>query len=213
MAGFYYIDQGPVNLTALAVFTSSVSTTVTTFAGAAIGTAYAGRFILMPTAWAVSTSGTDIQSLVIAGITATALASSSYSPGNRKAAIYIAALPTGTTATIVATFNANVQGFFAATFYAEGLVSAVSGSTAVSTAAAPTGTISCNEFGSMLACAFALAGVFPTANWSGITEDFDTTGFSVAHDNFTSIQTGKTLTCTFSTTTGSAGCFVAFNPN
>lgn len=37
-------------------------------------------------------------------------------------------------------------------------------------------------------------------------------GFTVAHTNFSTAQSGLALTCTFSTTAGSSGCFVAFSP-
>jgi hypothetical protein len=182
----------------------------------AIGTADSNRYVLVPMSWQGVTTAIIIQTLLVAGITATQLASGGFSGGNRNTGIYIVQIPTGTTANVTATFNSPPGSCNIATFSVSGLISTAANGTAASTAAAPTGSLSCAEFGAMIGCAYGGAGAPPTATWAGITEDYDVNngnqGFTVAHTNFSTAQSGLALTCTFSTTAGSSGCFVAFSP-
>lgn len=50
------------------------------------------------------------------------------------------------------------------------------------------------------------------ANAIGSAANNGNQGFTVAHTNFSTAQSGLALTCTFSTTAGSSDCFAAFSP-
>lgn len=216
MSGFFYIDQEPVQLTAMAVATSNAAATSQVFANMAIGTANTGRYVLVPVSWQGASTGVVLQDIVIAGITATLIVTGGFDAAARNTRMYMAQIPGGTTASITATFNVPPASCNLATLAVSGLIAASANATAASTAAAPTGTLSCAQFGAMVGCAYAGAGSPPSASWGGITEDFDANNgnqdFTVAHTNFSTIQTNLALTCTFSTTTGSSGCFVSFSP-
>lgn len=216
MSGFFYIDQTPVEVTAHAVATTNTAATSLLFSNMAIGTADTTRYVLVPVSWQGASTGVVLQDLIVSGITATLLVTGGFSGGNRNTRIYMAQIAAGTAANITATFNAPPTSCNLASYSVSGLIAASANGTAASTAAAPTGVLSCSEFGAMIGCAYGGAGAPPSASWAGITEDFDANNgnqdFTAAHTNFSTAQSNLALTCTFSTTAGSSGCFVAFSP-
>lgn len=213
MPMFYYIENTPVELTALAVATSNIATSVYGFS-MSLGTADSNRFILVPVSWQTSTTSA-ISSLLVAGVTATLLVFGGLS-GGRAASIYMIGLPSGTTGTVTVNFDVSPANCNVATYSVSGLLAVGANGTAVSTAVSPTATLSCDEFGAMLGCAYGGAAVLPTSTWSGLTEDFDASNgvqdFSTAHENFTSAQTNLALMCSFTTAVSASGCFVSFSP-
>jgi len=216
MPVFYYIDLVPVEITAQAVATSNTAATSILFSNMAIGSADSNRFVLVPMSWQAAATAVVIQTIMVAGVTATQLVLGGFSGGVRNTGMFIAQVPSGTTANITATFNSPPTNCNIATLSVVGLITAAANGTAASTAAAPTGSLNCDAFGAMIGCAYAGAAAPPTANWSGIVEDYDVNNglqcFTVAHSNFSTAQSALALTCTFSTTAGSSGCFVAFSP-
>jgi len=134
------------------------------------------------------------------------------------AAMFIAAVPTGTTADVVITLSDNAADWGCEVYSITG-INGTAAATASSSAAAPTATLSCNAGGAMLGMAAASAASSPSASWTGITEDSDFNYGAInqncsssASNNFATAQSSLVMTCTFSTTTASAGTFAAFNP-
>lgn len=221
MPGFVFDDFTPVTFTFQDNQEATATDTTHTFSSMGIGTAASDRYVLACLSWQGSAATRTVSSVTIGGVTATQVGSTANagSFSFRSTAMFIALVPSGTTADVVITVNADAVNWACVTYSAAGLLSATPASTATSTAADPTASMSCDANGAIIGCAVTGAASSPSATWAGIAEDSDQNYgassqqcFSTAHTNFSTAQSGLTCTCDFSTANGSGGVFAAFNP-
>jgi len=146
--------------------------TTYTFAGQSLGVENSARKILVVLS-ARSSDGAarTISSVTVAGITATAIATQ-HSSGN-TAAIYSAAVPTGTTGDVVVTWSSTMARTGIGVYRALNIASAAE-ATGVSTANPLTSNLSVSEGSVQVAVGHSDNST--TATWSGtngLTEDYD----------------------------------------
>ena len=182
------------------------------FTGLSFGAVDADRYVVACLSWLGSGS---VSSCTIGGVSAAIVIQSA--SALRNTAICIAKVPTGTTGTVAFSLSASATNAAVAVYRLVGIPSAAAASSATSTASNPTASLNVAKNGVAIGVATAGAGSPPSASWSGITEDCDNNYGSnqcrsSASQKFTTAQTGLTVTCTFSTTAGSAGCFAVFEP-
>jgi hypothetical protein len=109
MPRFMYIGGPPTNGALLTYITSTgadVTQSTFTFSSQSIGTAFTDRIVIVPFYWDTSGSTRTVSSATIGGVAANIVAQNGGTGGGT--AIIWAAVPTGTTATIVINFSANV---------------------------------------------------------------------------------------------------------
>lgn len=184
-----------------ASYTDSSSATTYTFSGASIGTAAADRKVVVGVVGTRAAAGTHtVATMTIGGIAATLVKQQNVSHSDRQTAeIWQAAVPTGTTANIVVTFDAGMRGAGIGVYAVYGAASAAydtDGSNADPMSASidvPAGGI--------------LIGVGVNANggtfaWTNLTEKYDELyealapgNHTGASDAFAYAQTGLTITC------------------
>lgn len=165
-----------------------------------------------------STSNASISSVVIGGVTAAQriLASRSFSG---RAAIYTASgVPSGVQ-NVAVTMSGSSQDYGAQIYNIAGQSSLIPASTASdATHANPTATLNVPVGGAVIGAAHAFSGSPSSANWSGITKDFQdvdgTTAVATsAHGNFAAANPSLSTTCTFTAggTPGSVGVWAVFS--
>lgn len=157
---------------------TSSGTTTRTFATQGIGGASSDRYVIVGVG-ARWTSGTPtINSMTIGGISATAISNQRVGSGTTLvgAALFIAPVPTGTTADIVVVFSASpVSGPYIVTWSATGLLSATATSSVMSNANPGTsGSFSVQEGGVIVAYAtFIGNSAGQSTTWANLTERAD----------------------------------------
>ena len=188
------------------------------FTGLNFGTADPDRYLVACITWQASVAGV-VTACTIGGVAATQVVQSSLTTGNRGSAIFIAKVPTGASGTVSISLSDNAGNAAVAVYSVIGIPSAAAASSASSISGNPTASLNVAINGVVIAVAVAGAGSPPSASWSGLTEDCDnnygTSNFqcrSSASQKFTTAQVGLSVTCTFSTSAGSAGCFAVFEP-
>lgn len=181
---------------------SASDLTTYTFSTQAISTAASNRKVAVITYANAGTAAT-VSSMTIGGVSATQVIG--VQSGNKTGAIWIADVPTGTTADVVVTWSAGrvrcaiivfaIYGTFSSTAYD-------TGSDITMVAGAMSDTMNCPAGGVILAGIGDLAGGSHTATaWTNLTERADAThseggSFSGASDAFASVQTGLAITAT-----------------
>lgn len=188
---------------------NSAAQTTYTFSSQSIGTAAANRYVVVGiTAYTLSSS-TSISSVTIGGVSATQLAQA-YSGGVNEdlSALYIAAVPTGTTADVVITFSTAPYRCGIGVYRVIDLLSSTPTNTY--TASSTSNPLSVSADISAGGVAIAVAGMVNsgaagTYTWAGLTERYDATvGFAATHSgasaDFASAQTGLTISSTYSQT-------------
>lgn len=196
--------------------TSTVSTR--TFLGIGFGPASSARYLVAAFSWQTS-GGATLSSATIGGIAATILIQLGPVTGGRCAALVIAAVPLGTSGAVVANFTTGTLNGAVALYSLIGIGSAAASVVASANATNPGVSLPVAANGTVIGVATGGSAVPPSATWTGLTEDCDNnygTGNlqcrSSASKNFTQAQASLPVQCTFSTSTGSAGCFAVFNP-
>lgn len=194
---------------------SDVSNLTTyTFAAQNIGTADSGRHVIVAIQSRGGSGSSAISTVTVGGVSATIVQQQFNNAGGANVAgIAIAAVPTGTTGDIVVTFSTGQSRAAIQAYRAVGLDSATPNDGSTSTAAAPTYAIHVPAGGIAVGCGCSNAG--GTATWTGITEDSDAVVESLicatsASSLFASEQTGLSLTCTFSSSSGPVGAFASW---
>lgn len=131
--------------------------TTSTITGAAFGTAFAGRVLVVP--WASFGAGLDPTAITIGGVAATIQSSAGLATG-----LAYAVVPTGTSGNIVFTYpsadTAVVNGVVALTGAANATASAT-----ITNGGSGSGTINIGAGGSLVASSIALS----TGTWTGAT--------------------------------------------
>lgn len=216
MPGFVYFDGSIVTLTYQDHAETTSAGSSHSFVAMGVGSASADRYIIAAFGFRAA-AGTTISSVTIGGVSATEAVF--VENGTQHAAIYVALVPSGTTATVVINTSAICGFVYCTTNSITGIGSVTPSSTASSIAAAPTAAMSCLANGAIFGCANVTGGGTISATWSGLSEDSDRNlgatfdCFSSAHISTTSDLSGLACTCTFTATTASAGVFATFNPS
>jgi hypothetical protein len=149
--------------------------TTYTFASQAIGPASPDRYVIVCIG-SRANSARSISSVTIGGIAATAVVTANNATaGADMAAIYIALVPTGTTASVVVTFSGAmlrcVIGVYS--MVQNGRATATNTNTATPSGTTPTTTLTVPSNGSLVAAVWAQSSVSASVTWTGPTEDFD----------------------------------------
>lgn len=186
-----------------------------TFSSQNLGTASADRYIIASvTGRAVGTP--TLSGVTIGGVTATSVVNQVNTAGGNTslAALFIAAVPTGTTGDVVASMSGSFLRCGIGLWAATNLDSATATDSSGSTANDPTYAIDVSADGFAIGCAYNADTA--TASWTNLTEDFDEavegagSRHSGASATFASAQTNLTLTCDWSTSLNAAGAFASW---
>lgn len=221
MPMWFYSDVGK----AIATNTDSetiatAGTTSHTFTAKNIGTASSDRYVIV----GVMIGATTFSSVTIGGNAATSLVAISSAGSGAHIAIYGLLITSGSTADIVINTAGNSLVWQICVWSLTGVGSVTPANIYTSTADNPTASVSCDANGSVISFVTGANSVapVPTTSWTGIAKDIDlnndVVGFettsSGAHTNFSSTQSGLTVTCTYTgaKTGWDCGCFAAYNP-
>lgn len=183
----------------IAATESGANTNIYTFSSASLGVADTNRHIVVVTG-SDGNDGDETTAVTVAGVSATKIVQAVGPSGNGgNSAIWIAAVPTGTTGDIVVTYDAG-QLASAIAVYRLVNYSATAYDTASDTTGDPSSvTIDVAADGVVIAGNLIEESV-GTAVWIGVTENYDSDLFAdasihYASDKFTSAQTNMTVSC------------------
>lgn len=180
-----------------------------TWTGRAIGTATATRQVIVTLISYNISAASNGASMTVGGISATKLIDVGGAVAdNLYAAVFIANVPTGTTATIVASFTTTPSRAGIGVYAADNLVSTTPTNTYTSTGTANPFSQSVNISAGGFGVAVSSKSDNSTAGtytWAGLTERYDQTiNFSITHSGaslaFAAAQTGLTVSSTYSLT-------------
>ena len=187
--------------------TDTVGASTYTFSAATIGTAVAGRVVIVGVTWFNDTART-LSSATIGGVSASILvqtgANGTIAVGS---AIIAAVVPTGTTADVVVNMSGSTGGCAAGVWTASGLQSAAAFATGSNTTLAALG-VSTSPAGFLIAV--AANDNTRTFTWTGATENYDSNYDGTAVASGASIAAvGGTVTVTPTASGAATGCLVA----
>lgn len=210
----FQIGIPPDSATTRYVTTVSSTTDLTTytFSNASIGTAASDRYVIVGFSASTGTAGITISSVTIAGITATLLSKAEYSAtsASRVSGIYMAAVPTGTTATIVVTYSSTMARMALNVYRCIGLPTITPHSTASVTGASGTAytlDVSGSSAGFVIAQAAVQASTSFT--WTGLTEDSDSVIEAAITQSAASTNTSASGSVPVTATSGVSGNYAA----
>src|SRR3990167_5715602 len=174
-----------------------------TFSNVAIGAASADRIVIVSASGGRAAGGTHtVSSLTIAGSAAVLLKEVACGHlGTESISLWALAVPTGTTANIVVTWNASMIDCGIGVWALTGAKSTVYATASDNTTGAgkPATTISCLAGGSIIAAA-GMHSISDVCAWTGLTERFDEATESAngdfhsgASDNFAAAQTNRSI--------------------
>lgn len=192
--------------------------TTYTFASQNLGTASSDRYILVAVnSRALGATAFNASTVTVQGISATQIVNaSSTSTNSTMAAIWRAAVPTGTTGDVVVTLNKSALRCSVALYSATGIDAAANDT---DTSTANPGAVSIDIPADGFAVACNAAGTTTTfATWTNLTEDYEqlTEGYksTSASDGFASTQTGLAVSCEWSgTVTEPATAIASWGPS
>lgn len=199
---------------------STTDTTTYTFTNTAIGAATADRIVIVGVGGAAVGLCTSTV-LTIAGSTATVICDGSFAKtGNGYISkLYMLAVPSGTTATIVSTFSAAAGRSGICVWSAYGCTTTVAGA-GTCTFSASTSSIGANPSGGAVGVAYSFSqieggGTQGSATWSGMTINVDETIEDVSVKQTCASTNGPVgfTTITFAATTPNAGCVALMSLN
>lgn len=177
-------DSSPPSITYTDNDGQNTAVATHTFTSKAIGAAHPSRRVVVAVGFYAATTSCT---MTIAGVAATELTGCARNYlGSTRTRMFIADIPTGTTATIVVTLGA-AGACYIGVF---SLLNALS-ATPVATSNDDTSpvTLDLNVSANGVACGYAIINVSTTWAWTGMTEAFDATISSLTH-------TGATYTAT-----------------
>lgn len=190
----------------------TANASVYTFSSQNLGTAAADRYIVVALNSRMAGSPTST-SVTVGGVSATLVVEQWFS--GCYSSLWIAAVPTGATGDIVATFGAGQVRAFYGAWRLDDLASATASDTDTSTAHPHAGTLDIPVDGVGIGSVIATDAV--TMTWSGLTGDASGTGheataYAFAHQTYPSGSTGQAISATWTTgTKGSpSAVFAAF---
>lgn len=187
---------------------SNTSATIYTFPAMSLGAEASDRHILiLVNAGLTSSSVPPISSITVGGNTATSVKEITHTNlgFSIRSAVWIVAVPTGTTGAVVITFASSMGRCAAALLRVTGLASAAAYATASDTVNPCTKTIDVPAGGLLVGTSCtALSSGTPVCAWTNLTESYDTpitgstTGTSGAFDTFASAQSALSITANWS---------------
>lgn len=186
-----------------------------TFSTLSFGTESADRHIIVGVT-ARAGGAFTIDSVTIGGVSATPIASVTSGTDN-KAALFIAAVPTGATGDVVVdTGGADPARMAVVVWAATGLSGTAAHDTSTSTAA-PLAAATFDVPANGIAVGVAFTQAAATATWANLSENADaqiaaTNSYSGASVAFATTQTSLAVTCTWTTSTTPAGAFASWAP-
>lgn len=167
-----------------------------TFSSQNLGTADAARYIIVGIGARWGAAPTSVTSVTVGGVSATEVVQ--LGPAGNVAAIYIAAVPTGTTGDVVVTLSDTMLRCVIHLYRVVNIASATASDTDSNAAATPTMSIDVPAGG--FAVGVCMGGTTGSFVWSGLTEDDDrqveAATFGAASDEFVSAQTGLAVSVT-----------------
>ena len=212
---------GPPTLAYVGGATGSTSSNTNTYTGIGIGTASANRLVIFALTQAISGSSAILSSATVngssSGVSVVNLANDS---STITFDLVIAAIPSGTTANLVATYSNSLFSIIAGCqVYTTDLTTLVSqtpassGLALVSSGTSMTQTFSVSQGGSAILSMFSAFGItngsqsFTTPNTYGIAADSNPFAAMTGHVNNVAANASAQVSATWTTAT-SAGCFV-----
>lgn len=186
-------------LTYVTSTTNTVDGTSFTFSSHSIGTAAAGRLVVVAVGCRHPGGGTTITGVTFNGSGGTSVAASTSSVN--PTAIFASTIASGTTANIVVSVGSSCGTCVISVYTITGLNSANANDTLtdVSGSADPTGTIDILQGGVLIATASSQNST--TATWTGVTENYDaqteSRTFTAGSASGLAAETNRTVTCAF----------------
>lgn len=176
-----------------------------TLTGISIGTADSARRVVAAIMFQESgnTGSSPITGVTIGGVSATRIGTvaRSNNANDHICEFWVAAVPTGTTADVVITFTGSIYRWATSLFKVLGYSSVYNSNTgSTSSNTAVSATINGRANGCIIACVTNNGS--NTYTWTNLTEAVDATygnTYSAASDNFSTAQTGLSITATQST--------------
>lgn len=194
--------------------TDTSDTNSYTFASQNLGTADAGRYIIVSIISRKATTSATISSVTIGGVSATITKQVTNTASNTNVAgIAIANVPTGATGDIVVTLSATMLRCAIGVYRATGLASVTAYDSDSSTATDPSVSL---DVPIGFAVGVGLSAVSGgSASWTGLTENFDASletyvNYTGASSEFASSESGRTITIDFTSSTEPAGVFASW---
>lgn len=182
----------------------AVARTTYTFTSVGIGTAAAGRKVVVAAANARATTTSAVSSMTIAGVSATKVVAANHDPDDTAdTELWQAVVATGTTATIVVTYDLATDRCGVGTWAVYGAASAAH-ATATNFSDPLSASINVPEKGGCIG-SVGSANVVLTYTWTNLTENYDEVVqegviHSGASETFATTQTGLTITANGSST-------------
>lgn len=199
---------------------SVTDTTTYTFTNTSIGSATADRIVIVGVGGAAAGLSTSTV-VTIGGSTATAAVDATFAKAGHGyiSKLYMLAVPSGTTATIVSTFSAATNRSGICVWSAYGCMTTVAGA-GTCTFSASTSSIGANPSGGAVGVAYSFSqieggGTEGSATWSGMTINVDETIEDVSVKQTCASTNGPVgfTTITFAATTPNAGCVALMSLN
>lgn len=199
---------------------STSDLTTYTFSSQNLGTAAAGRYIIV--AIEARKSGVDttllVSSVTVGGVSATIAMQRLVSSTNTNiAALAIAAVPSGTNGNVDVTFSSGMLRCGIQLYRAVDINSSTPhhAVTHFNGSTDPTASLNIPAGGFAIGCATSAAST--AATWTGLTEDHDSVvesflTVSSASQQFASAETGRSITCDFGTNTDNVAVFASWAP-
>lgn len=166
------VSASPPVLTYQTSAVQAADATTYNFTSQAIGTAAADRYVIVTITGCIKSGSPGVSAVTVGGISATIVAQ--VDSGFTAAAIAIAAVPTGTTATVVVTFNGTQYRAGIGVYSVTGLNSSTATGTDTDTTSSPSLSASSSSDGFAIAVSSAYeAATTNMHTWTSITEDYD----------------------------------------
>lgn len=197
---------------------ANITTDLTTYTFAAqnFGAAAADRYLVVVIQSRKGGASTTITGVTIGGITATEVVQRTNNVTNTDVAgIFIAAVPTGTSGDVVITFGAGMARCGISLFRGTGM-NPTPYDTDSSVASDPTCTLNIPADGAAVAGGITAAS--SSAAWTGLTERSDAVietfiTATSASDEGMSLESNRTITIDFGTSSETVGVFASFEPS
>lgn len=182
----------------------TTDTTSYSFASQLIGQPETGRHVIVAVSTGHNTNPVEVTAVTVGGISATQVVDGTTAVAH--ASIWIAAVPTGTTATVAVTTSATATGLGIGVFpcYPD---STTPHDTDTSTASPGSVTLDCPAGGFIVACISSNSGTNRTHTWANLQEWYDDntqtthhtkSGASTLNGVYETTQTALNITCTHS---------------
>lgn len=203
---------------------STSNLTVYTFSSQNLGTASSDRYIVVAVNSSRIADGTSSATVTVQGISATLVKAQPFnSVGSGYCALFIVAVPTGTTGDVVVTCDsANARcgiGLYAVTGIDSATPHATGGESFNESTVTPdpSADINVEAGGIIIATSSTQNQGTPTVTWTGPTEDYDTAMesnsiHSGANDEYVSASTPETVTASWTSTTGAGMACASWSP-